>query len=1485
MERPRLGQSIGIGLLFAASAMFGERKIRRDSSGGITPPAAAAIASTSASTSSAASHLDGASLLSAYYQQDIAAIDPEVRRHVLRAFILTLPDPVSSHLDWSYDAELESVRRAMEHSGYVIDRFWLPWRSTGDTTTGRVGVADSLPGVRWPGVMLFRRGDTSDSSLVLIYVVGEVPTSGIHRLAMREALDERRRLLPVDGAHPIIDTVRVIGPAFSGSSVSLRRALSLWRGSITDAPLIEIVSGSASDATNLTTLSDRALGMHFRATVHTSGWLAATALRLVSQQLHILPSEVAFLHEGTTQFGNSAARDTTSVRAAAASEGDSKVAAAEDDPATGWMTAFVRTLHLRFERGRAPPNTRKAPGTSIGDTSVTLPLEIAFPMSISELRVQYARHPDRVVQPTREGAAPEGPRLALDQREPASLSESPGFLSQLTAPSTELLLGQIERSLLAHHIRAVGILATDVRDELFLADEIRKRLPDVQLFFYGSNVLLLRPDYQKALRGSLVVSTYPLVMENQFWDLTKNDRARLIFMSDESEGVFNATLYQLGKRADMMEYASPMASVNSYGPPTWLTVVGRDAMYPVALVDRPISTDARKETRYLATRFAEPFHRATEANARPGQFMLTLFLMLAGFIASFVLLQRRTSRRVGALAVFPTDMPGESEDGVLQNPSERQRTMRRASLLLHREMYVLLRKFSLFTGFACAVLLLLRPQAHGVPTARWVLVILGTVALLLTLVVFRRALVQSRDVMTIGKQHDIRLPFAGFFARKRDRLLSGVEWVARLLVFLLGVLYFGISLIFLWNVIALDPAKSALFFQRAVAVTSGVSPVAPLILAGVGFTAWCTWHLTRIALLAEPTVFEEFLLRQADDEAARRTAIQQVRSMEQNASLRARNAHEWSRYAIKEHHNRLAKKGAPRATALTGVTSLTDDRPQGTIAPPGGMRRTMVSPDELLQRAGAEADRAWLDCRTAEEVMRRVLDATPSARWPSRDVLSEETGEVARSAMRARMYFDRAWRILASTDSDTYAIPTHTSSVIADTRSRPTLHALRTTMGVWKGGAETWITDMVERSARRAPTLVRVKRRTMLGVGALTDWYERASHDFRTVQRTPSAAQALADALFYLIPNGVALIVLIAMIGFAVWLALQFELSLESLVISPLPGLTHATSFDVLFRFAVLALTGLTAWAVYRLAVVWVGIRCILDEFPPDLAPSFEELPGKLARLTHLTFFGHASAAEIEEVVDEQVKKMKDAYADAEPDLTDALRKELGPEPRVMAPTPRARPYRLELTSYEDFARLHETLEICRKHHLLDQGAPHSGNASTKYAQTSANAQRNGMGQASTRPTSADPGAAKREAWARSVANLYVVFVADYVDWVLQHMRYLASFLLVCLLVVVVLLSSYPFQPQSALRVIHTIILVVAVATLVLVIVQMNRQRVLSAIANTTPGEVSWDTRFVSTLVTYGALPLLTLISTEFPTVRDFLFSWVEPLMRTFAKG
>ncbi len=54
----------------------------------------------------------------------------------VRTSIVILPDPVDSRLDWAYDAGIESVRWAHEREGYVIDRFWLPWRGTHPDSAG-----------------------------------------------------------------------------------------------------------------------------------------------------------------------------------------------------------------------------------------------------------------------------------------------------------------------------------------------------------------------------------------------------------------------------------------------------------------------------------------------------------------------------------------------------------------------------------------------------------------------------------------------------------------------------------------------------------------------------------------------------------------------------------------------------------------------------------------------------------------------------------------------------------------------------------------------------------------------------------------------------------------------------------------------------------------------------------------------------------------------------------------------------------------------------------------------------------------------------------------------------------------------------------------------------------------------------------------------------------------------------------------------------
>jgi hypothetical protein len=80
-------------------------------------------------------------------------------------------------------------------------------------------------------------------------------------------------------------------------------------------------------------------------------------------------------------------------------------------------------------------------------------------------------------------------------------------------------------------------------------------------------------------------------------------------------------------------------------------------------------------------------------------------------------------------------------------------------------------------------------------------------------------------------------------------------------------------------------------------------------------------------------------------------------------------------------------------------------------------------------------------------------------------------------------------------------------------------------------------------------------------------------------------------------------------------------------------------------------------------------------------------------------------------------------------------------------------------------------------------------------------------------------------------------------------------------------------------------VLIGAVGATIRVMVQMNRNEVLSRIQRTEPGRLSWDGQFLLNLVTFGLIPLLTLLSSAFPGLRDTLFSWAEPLIKALAKA
>ena len=61
----------------------------------------------------------------------------------------------------------------------------------------------------------------------------------------------------------------------------------------------------------------------------------------------------------------------------------------------------------------------------------------------------------------------------------------------------------------------------------------------------------------------------------------------------------------------------------------------------------------------------------------------------------------------------------------------------------------------------------------------------------------------------------------------------------------------------------------------------------------------------------------------------------------------------------------------------------------------------------------------------------------------------------------------------------------------------------------------------------------------------------------------------------------------------------------------------------------------------------------------------------------------------------------------------------------------------------------------------------------------------------------------------------------------------------------------------------------------VLVYSQMSRDATLSHITNTKPGELGFD--FWVKLLGFGLGPLIGLLTTLFPSITDFAFSWLQP--------
>ena len=114
-----------------------------------------------------------------------------------------------------------------------------------------------------------------------------------------------------------------------------------------------------------------------------------------------------------------------------------------------------------------------------------------------------------------------------------------------------------------------------------------------------------------------------------------------------------------------------------------------------------------------------------------------------------------------------------------------------------------------------------------------------------------------------------------------------------------------------------------------------------------------------------------------------------------------------------------------------------------------------------------------------------------------------------------------------------------------------------------------------------------------------------------------------------------------------------------------------------------------------------------------------------------------------------------------------------------------------------------------------------------------------------------------------------------FVIYVLLHMRNLVFFISIGFALVTLSLFSFPFQAHYFLSAVAVGVLLVLGASLAYVFAQVDKDAVLSWMNDTTPGELG--SAFYLKVLSYGAIPLATLLSTQFPSIGRTLLDWVQP--------
>ena len=443
---------------------------------------------------------------------------PTQKTSQLKFVIALLPDPVHTHLPVLFDQFAVAIQEGAQDEKYDFDRSWLPWNEDdppyallADQKTSNL---EKDLKEDQPGIILFRKALDCPSDAgkqpskcnvaqsesyregLVVFVVGEEATQGIHKEQFRNALAWVAALQPITA--PTIKRIAILGPTFSGSFPSLAQVLSKPRDAEKlDLPMLDgqplaIFSGSVSgnDAAHAfqTTAGSQ---VTFHSFVQNDDEILRRFCNYMGkEQPGFDPGKVAIVSEDETAYGSSG-------------------------------------MDSASNKAPCPDNA----------------LKLYYPRDISALRGAYQTKSLFDAGTSPQPAETQKRSLPTDLADPSgqvrdSIRSYGGNQTPLTQ---EAILLQIVAALRELNARYILLRSSNTLDQLFLTNFLRRNYPDGRIVIFGSDVMFIRERGTTGLSGTMTLSTYPLFPLERDWtehqSLPAADRA---FSSDTTEGTYVA---------------------------------------------------------------------------------------------------------------------------------------------------------------------------------------------------------------------------------------------------------------------------------------------------------------------------------------------------------------------------------------------------------------------------------------------------------------------------------------------------------------------------------------------------------------------------------------------------------------------------------------------------------------------------------------------------------------------------------------------------------------------------------------------------------------------------------------------------------------------------------------------------------------------------------------------------------------------------------